>query len=38
VWEYIDSPPDLKDPSQWCRMMSELNESLWIKGGNTILE
>lgn len=21
VWEYIDSPPDMSDPSQWCRWM-----------------
>ena len=21
VWEYIDSPPDEKDPSQWCKLM-----------------
>ncbi len=38
VWEYIDAPPDTKDPSQWCHMMSELNESLWVKGGDAILE
>lgn len=24
VWEYIDSPPDENDPSQWCRLMAEI--------------
>ena len=23
-WEYIDSPPDSSDPSQWCREMSKI--------------
>ena len=28
VWEYIDSPPDMNDPSQWCRMMKNPQEYL----------
>ena len=26
VWEYIDSPPDENDPSQWCHLMTDLTE------------
>ena len=24
TWEYIDAPPDEKDPSQWCRIMKDI--------------
>jgi len=24
VWEYIQAPPDKKDPSQWCKMMKPI--------------
>ena len=24
TWEYIDAPPDEKDPSQWCKMMKDI--------------
>ena len=37
-WEYLDAPPDSQDPSQWCKLMKDAKESLWIKGGDIILE
>ena len=37
-WEYLDAPPDPKDPSQWCHLIKELEEEMWEEGSQLILE
>ena len=30
-WEYLDSPPDKNDPSQWCKLMNDIEGDIWDK-------
>lgn len=37
-WEYLDAPPINDDPSQWCKLMKDVEENRWIQYSDTILE
>jgi hypothetical protein len=37
-WEYLDAPPVKNDPSQWCKLMKDVEDNRWSQNSDTILE
>ena len=37
-WEYLNAPPNKNDPSDWCRLIKQIDMIFFEKCGNIILE